>query len=115
MRISSRESVFEEGEEEREGRRKEGKRGGDALFSRIDPSGIWIRLPSLATMMTVPRRVTFFPKTTSPLIVTWSASRMCGIVLNRFWKSATFLNVSPSLTTGVVAKSREGFMTSAPS
>jgi len=40
-----------------------------SLFSKIHPSGISIRCPSLATTMTVPRRVTFLPKYTSPVTV----------------------------------------------
>jgi len=55
------------------------------LFSRTHPSGISILWPSLATTMTVPRRVTFRPKLTSPVTVKWSSSRILGIFLNLFW------------------------------
>ena len=60
-------------------------------------------------IITVPANLTFLPTHTSPLMVKWSSSVMSGIDLNRFSKLATFLKVSPSLTTGVPWNSRDGF------
>ena len=54
-------------------------------FSRTHPSGMSMRWPSFATIITVPRSVTFRPKFTSPVTVRWSNSRIFGIFLNRFW------------------------------
>jgi len=64
--------------------------------------------------MTVPRRTVPRPNETSPEMVKWSSSSSEGIVLNRFWNAATFLNASPSLMTGVERNMRSGFMTRAP-
>lgn len=97
-----------------------------SLFSRLVPSGIMILAPSLATKIQVPASRTPLPIQTSPAMVKWSSSRMLGIDLNRFSKfcqgqrvnqdderdmdtgrTATFLKLSPSLTTGVPPNSRD--------
>lgn len=100
-----------------------------SLFSRSVPSGIMILLPSVATIMHVPARRTRLPNHTSPETVRWSSSLMLGIDLNRFSKflcrqptlthrhrvlTATFLNWSPSLTTGVPPNSRDLSMVRTP-
>jgi hypothetical protein len=77
-------------------------------FSKTQPSGISMRWPSFATtkeerahttdkprqlyemdvshvLMTVPRKVTFLQKFTSPVTVKWSSSMILGIFLKRFW------------------------------
>ncbi|KAL2290971.1 hypothetical protein FJTKL_14873 [Diaporthe vaccinii] len=57
----------------------------------MDPGGISMVLPSVATMITVPLSVTPRPRLTAPVMVRWSSSMILGMEGMCFWKSETFL------------------------
>merc|ERR1740124_922233 len=81
----------------------------------IDPAGMSILSPWLAMMITVPLKLTPFPKVTSPDTVRWSSSSRSGMEPNLDRKSDVILKyLLPSLTRGVDGNILFGDIISAP-